>query len=615
MVRALTGVDCDRLPEEKRRGITLVLGFAPLADPTGEVEVSFVDVPGHERLVHTMIAGAGGVDRALLVVAADEGIMPQTLEHLDVLRLLAVRGGIVALTKIDLVDESQLAGVLARLRGGLEGSPLAGAPIVPCSTVTGAGVADLLASVLTNAREVRRSDEYHRPFRLGIDRTFSLPGAGTVVTGTARWGRVRCGDTLVALPSARTARVRSMEVHSQPRDEAMAGERVALSLSGPRVDTIPRGEQMLSAGAWSASNHLAVRLTPLAGAPRLAEGQELWVHLLASRTRARIERLFPAVLAAPAEGRAIVGLTQPLFAVPGDRLVFRQLSPPCTVAGGVVLDPRPPRVAHSQAATLAAWPDPSEAPVEAVAVWIARAGPAGIDVRSLAATYGLEEEGLHAWLGEALASGRAEVVAGKPALVVAPRFRAELVTAAGRLLADAGAGGVPLAELTSRLLPGMPPRLREHYLESLRRAGTMREVGGRALTADLGGVEDELTAGIEALYRAAGFNAPSPADVALRLGAKERTVEGLVRFLVDRRRLARVGGKWILHRTVLEEIAASVRAWGVTTFDVAAFKARFDLTRKLAIPILEWLDSERVTRREGELRRVLPPREAGTAAG
>ena len=215
-MKALTGVDCDRLPEEKRRGITLVLGFAPLADPLGEIELSFIDVPGHERLVHTMIAGAAGIDRALLVVAADEGVMPQTREHLDVLEVLGVRGGVVALTKADAVERAELEAVRGEVAARLVGGPLSGAPVIACSALSGEGIEDVRDAVLECSRGVVRKPDAHRPFRLAVDRTFTVSGAGTVVTGTANWGHVRVGEELVALPGGARARVRSIQVHGRP---------------------------------------------------------------------------------------------------------------------------------------------------------------------------------------------------------------------------------------------------------------------------------------------------------------------------------------------------------------------------------------------------------------
>jgi selenocysteine-specific elongation factor len=610
IISALTGVDCDRLPEEKRRGITLVLGFAPMADPSGELELSFIDVPGHERLVHTMIAGAGGIDRALLVVAADEGVMPQTREHLEVLALLGVRGGVVALNKADLVDADLLALRAEELRDILVGGPLDAAPVVPCSARSGEGIGELREAVLTCARGVARQNEPFRPFRLSVDRVFSLPGAGTVVTGTARWGRVRSGDEVVALPSGRRARVRAVQVHGHRRAEAGVGERVALQLAGVSVDELPRGEQLLGDGPWQAARRLAVTLSVLPEAV-LREGDVVWLHVLASRTLARIERLWPGDLEPGARGRAIVRLARPVFTVPGDRAILRRVSPARTLAGGEVLDVRPPLLRRREAARLGDIPDPGRDLPAALAAWIAAGGPAGAEVRDLAGRLGVAEEALDAPLGRLLAGGTVQLARQQPRVLVS-RAAVDQVREQARLtLGEAGSLGVPIAELASRVVPPVAGGLRDFYLAELRRGGVMQEIAGRALAADQAPLADPLAARVETFYRAAAFAAPSPEEAAAQIGANPKAVVGTVRVLLERQRLARIGGKWVLHRELLDEVVASVRAWGVETFDVTAFKDRFALTRKLAIPLLEWLDSQRVTRREGERRRVLPAR-AGT---
>ncbi|MFH1177491.1 MAG: selenocysteine-specific translation elongation factor [Acidobacteriota bacterium] len=606
LVASLTGVDCDRLPEEKRRGITLVLGFAPLSDPAGELEVSFIDVPGHERLVHTMIAGAGGIDRALLVVAADEGVMPQTREHLEVLALLGVQGGVVALNKSDLVDDELLELEREELTELLAASPLCAAPIIACSARSGAGIAELRQALLSCARGVVRRGEPHRPFRLAADRVFSLPGAGTVVTGTARWGSVKAGDELLALPTGRRLRVRGVQVHGGARELATVGERVALRLAGAAVDELPRGEQLLGGGPWRATQRLAITVKLLPGAS-LAEGDRVWLHLLASRTLARIERAHPE-LAPGAEGRAILRLARGVFACPGDRVILRRVSPARTLGGGVLLDPRPAPIRRRDAAQLATLPDPLADLPAALGRWIVASGAAGAEVAELASRSGLHEEGLEAALGRLLSSGEALLARTAPRTLVARESVAAVVAAVKQALEVAGNVGMPLAELFSRVLAPAAQTLREFYLGELRRSGVLREVAGRGLAASAAPLADPLAAQIEGFYRQAGFAAPSPEEAATQLRANPKTVEGIVRFLVERKRLARVGGKWILHREVLDEVAESVRAWGVEAFDVGQFKERFGLTRKLAIPVLEWLDSERVTRREGERRRVLPPR-------
>ncbi len=614
LVLALTGVDCDRLPEEKRRGITLVLGFAPLTDPAGELEVSFIDVPGHERLVHTMIAGAGGIDRALLVIAADEGVMPQTREHLDVLDLLGVRGGVVALNKADLLDEELLSVRVEEVRDALAGGPLAGAPIVPCSALRGTGVEELRREVLACAREVTRGVERDRPFRIAVDRVFTMPGAGTVVTGTARWGAVSPGAELLATPSGRRLRVRAVQVHGHSRDEGRAGERVALSLAGASVEEIPRGEQLLGNGPWRAADRLAVRVRALGNADALQEGDQVWVHLLAARSLGRIVRLHPDSLEGGSQGWAVLRLGRPVFAAPGDRLVLRRVSPARTVAGGTVLDPDPPRLRHKEAAALAELPDARVDLPAAIVAWARGAGPSGISVPELSARLGMTEAGLEAPLGMLVGSRDVHVANVRPPVIVA-REQIESARARARaVLEEAGSLGLSLAELLARVVEPEAARLKEFLLADLRRAGLFREVAGRAMTGSGDSVEEELAGRVEALYREARFDAPSPEEAAVRLDASPKVVEGVVRYLLDRRRLARVGGKWVLSRGLLDEVTESLRSWGVDRFDVGQFKDRFSLTRKLAIPILEWPDSERVTRREGELRRVLP-RRAGTNSG
>ncbi len=615
LIRRLTGVDTDRLPEEKRRGITLVLGFAQLDDPSGEVEVSFIDVPGHERLVHTMISGAGGIDRALLVVAADEGVMPQTREHLEVLDLLAVRGGVVALTKADVVEDDLVELARSEVEDALAGGPLADAPVIPCSAATGAGVEAVRDALLACAHGVRRTPETGRPFRLAVDRAFTMAGAGTVVTGTARWGSVQVGDELVALPSRRRLRVRGVQVHGARRDSGAAGERVALQLGGAAVDELPRGEQLLAPGPWEATRRLALSLRLLPHAAAMEEGDRAWLHLLAGRTMARVERLWPSPLPPGGEGRAVISLARPVFAAPGDRVVLRRVSPAATLGGGRVLDPGAVPVRRRQAEQLDAVPDPTDDLAGALARWIAEAGPGGVTLDGLAARSALCPEVLEAPLGKVLADPGVVVARQQPPLFLARVHLDGAAARARQLLEEAGAAGLPLAELTSRVVPPPGRTLRDAYLGHLRSTGVLREIAGQAVAADLAPVDDPLAVALVELYRDTGFEAPSPDEAARRLDANPKAVEGMVRFLLAQKRLARIGGKWILSRELLDEVTASLRQWGVDGFDVGEFKDRFGLTRKLAIPLLEWLDSERVTRREGDRRRVLPPRGGTSSRG
>ncbi|NCO69439.1 MAG: selenocysteine-specific translation elongation factor, partial [Acidobacteria bacterium] len=600
--------------EEKRRGITIALGFAPMIDPTGEAELSFIDVPGHERLVHTMIAGAGGIDRALLVVAADEGVMPQTREHLDVLRLLGVTGGVVALTKADLVsDEDLLALRILEVREALADGCLAEAPIIPCSAATGVGIVELRDAILASGRSVVHTIDPHRPFRLSADRVFSLAGAGTIVTGTARSGEVAVGNELLALPSRRTVRVRGLQVHGAARTQTSAGERVAVSLAGVEVAEVPRGEQLLGAGPWQATARLALDVELLGDGRALAEGDRIWLHLLAARVVARVERLYPAPLAPGSRGRVIVRLAKPVYAAPGDRAILRAISPAQTLGGARVLDSDPPRLRRRDVAALARLPDPVRDPDAALAGMVAAASAAGISPRRLGARLGVRESGIEASLGRLLAAARIVAVPGREPLLIDAEVVAELRTRAAKVLAQAPGIGLPIAEFMSRLVGENSPSVRAFILDDLRRVGLVRETAGRVLSASDSPLANDLAVSLEEIYRAGGFEAPSPEEAAVRIGANPKTVAGVVRFLVDSGRLARVGGKWVLHRELLDGIATSVRGWEVESFDVGQFKERVHLTRKLAIPILEWLDSQRVTRREGERRRILRPR-AGTSS-
>ncbi len=614
LVKALTGVDTDRLPEEKRRGITLVLGFAPFPDPEGELELSFIDVPGHERLVHTMIAGAAGIDRALLVVAADEGVMPQTREHLEILDLLGVRGGVVALAKADAVEPAALADERGRLAAALAGTALAGALVVPCSAVTGEGLDELRRAILVSARSVIRAEEPHRPFRLAADRVFTLPGAGTIVTGTAHWGWVREGDELVSLPSGLPLRVRGVQVHGERRERAGAGERVALRLAGASVAELPRGEQLLTPGGWRATRRVALALRLVEGGA-LEEGARVWCHLLAARVAARVERVHHDADGQDGRVRAILHLARPVLALPGDRVVLRRLSPAATLGGGEVLDGQPPRLRRSEAAALARLPRPWRDLPATLLGWITQAGPAGVTAEGLASRLGVGTAALEAALGRLAADGSVAVARTRPPVLVAGAELAAVQSRAREVLAPAGDLGMPLAELAARVVPPSAPALRDFYLDGLRRAGILRESGARAMAADAAPLADALASRLAELYRRAGFAAPSPQEAAAALAADPRAVDGVVRFLIDQGRLARIGGKWVVHRQALDEVVISLREWGVESFDVGAFKERFGLTRKLAIPILEWLDSQRVTRREGEVRRVLRPRPGTSRSG
>jgi len=614
LVKALTGTDCDRLPEERERGITIDLGFAQLADD--EIQLHFVDVPGHERLVHTMIAGAAGIDLALLVIAADEGVMPQTREHLEVIRLMGVPGGAVALTKVDLVDEELSELVAEEVRELLEPTSFAGVPVIGVSATTGSGLGELRQVLFDQARTARPRQVEGRPFREPVDRVFSLTGAGTVVTGTSLWGKLEVGSEVTIQPHGETARVRRLHVHGEERRAVTAGERVALNLAGISRDLLSRGDQVISPGPWQPTRMLTVRLELLASAPGpLDEGDEVEVHALAARISGRVERLAERPLTPGGHANAQISLRQPMQLFPGDRLVLRRPSPVNTFAGGRVLDAHLRRWRRRDSAALdklpdvqrSAWPD-------LLASWIDREGLAGLSMPNLAGRLGALDAAIEAPLGRLLELDRIRSLPTQPRSFVSSSALADLAQTARqelkrRLAGEEVSAGIPARDFARRLLPRNAIPLADIYLEELRGREVIELSEGRVVPPGSEGhmtvAGEELTRKVEKLYREDGFDAGSPAEAAHRLQAKPAMVEGICRYLLQRRRLVRLEGKYLIHRAVLDEMARQIQEWSVDEFGVGDFKEKFGLTRKLAIPALEWLDSERITIRHGNRRKII----------
>ncbi len=614
LVKALTGTDCDRLPEERERGITIDLGFAQLSED--EIQLHFVDVPGHERLVHTMIAGASGIDLALLVVAADEGVMPQTREHLDVIRLMGVPGGAVALTKIDLMDDDLVELVTEEIRELLAPTAFAGVPVVPVSGQTGTGISELRRVLIQQAEGIRPRQVEGRPFREPVDRVFSLTGAGTVVTGTSLWGELEVGSDVRIFPHGTTARVRRLHVHGEERRGVGAGERVAINLAGLSRETVSRGDQIISLGPWEVTQLVTVSLELLATAPGpLDEGDEIEVHALAARVPGRVDRLSVRPLAPGSRAAAQISLRQPMLLFPGDRLVLRRPSPVNTLAGGRVLDAHLRRWRRRDSAALGRLPDVQKnAWPELLSSWIDRQGLAGLTVPAMAGRLGVCDGAIEAPLGRLLEEDIIQALATQPPTFVMTAQMTHLATEAGqelqrRLAGEEVSAGIPARDFVGQLLPRSALPLAEFFLEELRGRGALELSEGRVVPPGkesyMTATGEALTRKVEALYRKAGFDAPSPSEAADHLDARLATVEGICRFLTQRHRLVRLDGKFLIHRAVLDDMARQIGEWEVEDFAVGDFKARFDLTRKLAIPALEWLDSERVTVRHGNRRRIV----------
>ncbi|HLQ66842.1 MAG TPA: selenocysteine-specific translation elongation factor [Candidatus Limnocylindrales bacterium] len=610
LVRRLTGIDTDRLKEEKERGISIDLGFAHLTLPSG-ARVGIVDVPGHERFVKNMLAGATGIDVVLLVVAADEGVMPQTREHLAIVDLLAIGRGVVALTKADLAPPERVERSRTEVRDLLAGTLLEDSPILPVSAVTGQGVPELLAALDRAAAAAARSGarEAGRPARLPIDRVFSIEGIGTVVTGTLWGGTIRAGDALEILPSKRAVRVRRVEVHDAEVPAAVAGQRSAVALHGVERDDLARGDWLVAAGRFRAADLLDVRLTHLAGADRaLATRARVRVHLGASEVLARAVLLEGDALAPGASGLAQLRLEEPLVAVPGDRLVLRSYSPAATVAGAVVIDPAPPRRARLLDADRDRLRVLESGTLPEKAAWLAGVeGFAGIRDEEIALRIGAEPEEVAAAVSDApgvtrLRDGRLLARAVWEAALKRVEGEVRRYAEAHRLRA-----GLPKGELKSLLAREMDGPVFDEALGSLVAEGAVTVQGDRILPPGAApALTEEQRRTVERMelrLASQGFQPPDLPAILADMPREARPQE-LVRYLIESDRVVRVTSELLYTRSQWEEIENRIRAHfrKSTTLALADFKSILQVSRKYAVPLLEHLDRIGLTRREGDER-------------
>lgn len=624
LVRALTGIDCDRWQQEKDRGITIDLGFAWLR--RDDLQVGFVDVPGHERFLHNALAGLGGIRLVLLVVAADEGVKPQTREHLDVCRLLGIPRALVALTKTDLVSPDLVELADMEVADLLAGTPYAEAPRFPVSSVTGDGVPELEAALLAAAAEAALPSGGEGkeaapppeagPVRLPVDRSFHLKGLGVVVTGTLVSGTVRVGDTLELLPRGGEARVRSIQVHGEARDEAAAGERTSLQIGGVPLDEVERGDELVTPDRFGLARRLVVRFQLLDSAPKPIEGFEpVRFHLLASEVMGRLRPLGAETLEPGGTALAEVRLAAPVVAVRGDRCIVRRPSPPTTLGGGEVLDPDWRRGRSGElGAALAALEGGLG---EVLVAWVGRAGEGGVGARELALRLGAEPDAVADRLAALTGEGRLLEVpqgAGHGRRWIVPAAFRRVTRRAERVLSEwfgshRLAAGMPKAETVERVLPGRAAELSDAYLDWLAAAGTLEVAGDRVnlpgREAELSDRESELARKLVESVEAAGLTPPSPDELASRLSAKPQIVRGLVGYLLERGRLVRLPDGLIVAASAVERVRRDLAESGWERFTVADFKDRFGLSRKWAIPWLEHLDSVGATRRVGDERQIV----------
>ena len=612
LLKALTGQEGDRRREERLRGITIDLGY--LYASLGESDLTgFIDVPGHERFVHNMLAGACGVDCVLLVIAADDGVMPQTREHLAIVELLGIRRALVALTKIDRVEAPRVAEVRQQVEALLQAGPLAGAPIFPVSSITGEGIDALRAALIAQAADVRaRSEDGH--FRLAIDRTFSVTGAGVVVTGTAFAGRVQVGDELALSPAGRTVRVRGLHAQNQAAQEARAGQRVALNLAGDRlaVEQINRGDWLLNPELQAPTRRIDIEFTLLPGEAReLRHWTPVHIHLGAQDVTGRIALLEGECLAPGGHVHAQLLLNAPAHAVHGDRVVLRDQSAQRTLGGGRVLDPfAPPRNRHRQAR---------------LAVLRALSGETLEDILPAllpSAINGLEPASLERQFNRPRQTWRL------------PEEAVEINTRLGPRLFERGTWDYLEQSLVAALqrfhetqpdeLGPDRDRLRRYALPQLERpvylalleqalAAGKIEASGPWLhlpghRVRLSEEEEALKARLWPLLESARFNPPWVRDLAGALDIEEDRVRHLLRKLSRIGELQQVVKDLFYPDSTIRQLANQIldmeRQAGVIR--AAAFRDQIQLGRKRSIQLLEHFDRIGLTRRFGNERKIRP---------
>lgn len=613
LVKALTGTDTDRLKEEKARGITIELGFAHLQLPGG-IEFGVVDVPGHEKFVRAMVAGVAGMDLVMLVIAADEGIMPQTREHLDILRLLGVRCGLVALTKSDMVESDWLPLVQEEVREFVAGTFLESAPIIPVSSRTGAGLDELKAELIQLA-EGAAEKKRDGAFRLPVDRVFTVAGFGTVVTGTLQAGEIRVGDELELLPNRTPGRVRGIQAHGAKTDIGQAGQRLAVNLQGVDLDQAHRGDVVVPAGIFRTSRRVDVRLDHLASAPRdLRHRSTVRFHSGTSEVTAQVILLEHDVLTPGSSGYAQLRLDQPLLLVSGDPYLIRASSPSITIGGGIVLDPFPParRRRSEDALRLLESLDAAEHQ-RTCRLIVAQALLSGVSFDEIVLRSGITRKQAETALQGLLASGEIVQMTREPRIFLAK----SAVTDLKQLLVDELSGylatnplkeGISKEELKTRLPKRSDQRFFAPLLAELEKEGKLaaerelvRPAGARKLaTAQPSG----LGAGIARLLAERGIEPPTIKELAETLRSTEKEVRDHLALLTREGSVTRVSGDIFydsaLLKTIEEKLIAHLRA--KAEIIPSEFRELTGLSRKFMIPLLEYFDGRKVTIRIGDKR-------------
>jgi selenocysteine-specific elongation factor len=614
LVRALTGTDPDRLKEEQLRGITIDLGFAHL--DLGDVQVGFVDVPGHEKFVKNMLAGVGGIDFVLLVIAADESIMPQTREHFDICRLLGVRSGIVVINKTDLVDPEMIELVRDEVMETTLGSFLEGAEVIPVSSKTGDGMGRLKKAIHDHALETRPRPT-NRMLRLPVDRAFSMRGFGTVVTGTLTSGEIKKDQEIELIPGGLKAKVRGIQVHGTMTGQAVAGQRTAVNLQGVDLAQVERGMVVTLPYTFRSTQILDVHLLLLPSAKPIKNLVKVRFHQGTLEVLARVALIGQDTLNPGESTYAQLRLDAPVFCLHGDTFIIRRFSPTITIGGGTILHPSPQKHKSTDKQTLDALQGLDGGDLAGkIPILLAMNAKRAMDLAELNSLLGLPVPDMVKICSDLAQSGKIVMLPAPSPILVLPHVVESLKKETLAQVSDFHKEnplqkGMSKEELRKRLYDDLPLEVFRYCLDGL---AEKRKLAFLEDAVSLYGREVHLSASgqqmrerIEAFFQKAGYQAPSFSDLQDSMDTDPEEVRRIFFWMIKEKILVKLSDDLIYHRATLDAIKQQISAKFApgTKFGVAEFKDVFDITRKHAIPLLEHLDREKFTRRVGNDRILL----------
>ena len=613
LIKALTGVDCDRLKEEKKRGITIELGFTSLTLPGGQ-RVGIVDVPGHEKFVKNMVAGAGGIDAVIMVIAADEGIMPQTREHLDICNILAIKSGIIVLSKADLVDDEWMELVKSDLLDAVEDTFLKDAPVIAVSATTGSGLDELLSAIEQLLSDIKERSQ-SGIMRLPVDRVFSMKGFGTVITGTLLAGKISIGDEVEILPGKIAAKIRGIQVHNELAQAVTAGHRTALNFQGLEKTVLGRGNVITGPGTIVDTRRIDAWLDHLPNSPRPLKNRSVArFHSGTSEIMCRIILLNRDELA-PGESDFIqIFLESPAVLLPRDRYVLRSYSPVYTIGGGNILDNLPlkhRRFSKDEIKKLQTLKNFDTR--DAVIIFCREAGLKGLDYSHLYARCGLEMSNLFAVTDKMLTEGTIILFSKKPRQITLPEFISEIeIEAASQLKAYHSVNplktGLLREELRSKLPGDTNPRLFSFVVEKLLKKGVI-EMSKEFLflqghKPELKGTQSNIKDKIYLLYKKGGKTPPTKKELIEKIKLPDREAAGILNLLVGEGLIVKLNNDIYYEskalNSLVQQITEHMKTCGELT--IQGFKELTGLSRKFMIPCFEYLDRSKITMRMGDKR-------------